>query len=65
MRGAVMSPQPAETDPSRSLTSLSTALSGRSLLLARVGWVAVTLLVLSILVAGEYLFLIELLEGTE
>ncbi len=60
-----MRPQPAETDPSRSLASPSTTLSGRSLLLARVGWVAVTLLVLGIFVAGEYLFLVKLLEGTE
>ncbi len=58
-----MSPQSAETDSSRSTASPSTALSGRSLLLARVGWLAVTLLVLGIFVAGEYLFLVELLEG--
>jgi hypothetical protein len=59
-----VSPQSAETEPLRITASPSTALTGRSLLLARVGWVAVTLLVLSIFVAGEYLFLIELLEGT-
>ena len=59
-----MSLQPAETHSSRSHpASPSTALSGRSLLLARAGWVAVTLLVLGIFVAGEYFFLAELLEG--
>jgi len=59
-----VNPHSAETEPSRSTASPSTALSGRSLLLARVGWVAATLLVLGIFVAGEYLFLVELLEGT-
>jgi hypothetical protein len=34
------------------------------LLLARVGWVSVTLLVLGIFIAGEYLFLAEFVEGT-
>jgi hypothetical protein len=59
-----MSLQPAESDSARRPTSSSTALSGRSLLLARTGWIVVTLLVLGIFVAGEYLFLVELLEGT-
>jgi hypothetical protein len=61
-----VSPQLAGTDSSRSRSaSPSTGLlSGRSLLLARAGWVVVTLVGVAIFVAGEYLFLAELLEGT-
>jgi hypothetical protein len=62
----VSSSQPAQghSSPGRPSSPSSTALSGRPLLVARAGWVAVTLLVLGIFVAGEYLFLVELLEGT-
>ena len=61
------SSQPAERRSSRShpaSPSSTGLLSGRPLLLARVGWVVVTVLALAIFVAGEYLFLSELLEGT-
>jgi hypothetical protein len=63
----VSSSQPAQGHSSpgrRPASPSSTALSGRPLLVARVGWMVVTLLVLTIFSAGEYLFLVELLEGT-
>jgi hypothetical protein len=47
-----------------SASSSPRALSGRSLLLARLVWLVVTVVGLAIFVAGEYLFLVELLEGT-
>jgi hypothetical protein len=63
----VSSSQPAQGNSSqgrRPASPSSRALSGRTLVLARLGWLAMTVLSLAIFVAGEYLFLVELLEGT-